>query len=142
MLFRSPQADGDAATASVRSLSASLGFGKDTISRAFVVLRSHGLIALEASRSIDGRFEHSRYFLTGSDAICAQTISEPCRSSPRATSDESVPIQQSADAHPNEVAQPPIAAPLPSPLRSPSAKRHPRTRVVDGTGQLSLFGDV
>ena len=47
---------GDAATASVRSLSTSLGFGKDTISRAFVVLRSHGLIALEASRSVDGRF--------------------------------------------------------------------------------------
>ena len=134
--------DGDAATASVRSLSASLGFGKDTISRAFVILRSHGLIALEASRSIDGRFEHGRYFVIASDAICAQTINEPCRCATHATSDEPVPIHQPFDMPPFDPAPQSVAEPPSSSRRSPSAKRRARARVVDGSGQLSLLGDV
>ena len=134
--------DGEAATASVRSLSASLGLGKDTISRAFLVLRSQGLIAIEASRSINGRFERSRYLLSASDAICAQTNSDPCRSAPPAASSAPVEIQQSADAPPLEIAPAPIDVSPPSPVRSPSAKRRARTRVVDRTRQLSLLGDV
>ena len=51
------------ASASVRSLAASLGLAKDTVARALVRLRAAGLVAVTQSRSTGGVFAASNYEL-------------------------------------------------------------------------------
>lgn len=137
------------AATSVRSLSETLGFGKDTVARALRVLRQHRLLVADTRRTDDGRFGRIRYLLaTPPDVLSTRTEPEPGR----ALIDDVAPEQPAALSWvplliANPMPSPAQPAPSsannpPSPVRSPSAKRRARTRVVDGTGQLSLLGDV
>ena len=62
-LYGSPTAASKSVTASTRTLATDLGMSKDTCARALRTLRSAGLIDVDATRTVHGRFGTIRYRL-------------------------------------------------------------------------------